>query len=147
MRCKKTAVAKDTEIQALKAQLDAGEVAVAVALGAVSKERNDFKNDLNLIAVKNQLEEKAIKEQFALQLRDRDGEIARLRPEQPLCLVETTTHGSPWHELASSDVVRKATEVVPDFANSVVQLAKDGLAALKPASKVVIAVKSSGNTE
>jgi hypothetical protein len=41
--------------------------------------RDGFKNDLNLIAVKNQLEEKAVKEQFALQLRDRDGEIARLR--------------------------------------------------------------------
>lgn len=67
--------------------------------------------------------------------------------EQPLRLVETTTHGSPWHELASSDVVRKATEVVPDFANSVVQLAKDGLAALKPASKAVVAGKPSGNTE
>jgi hypothetical protein len=67
--------------------------------------------------------------------------------EQPLRLVEATTHGSPWHELASSDVVRKATDVVPDFANFVVQLAKDGLAALKPASKVVIAEKSSGNTE
>lgn len=67
--------------------------------------------------------------------------------EQPLRLVETTTHGSPWHELASSDFVRKATEVVPDFANSVMQLAKDGLAALKPASKAVVAAKSSGNTE
>jgi hypothetical protein len=116
-------------------------------VGVVARERDDLKNDLNLIAVKNQLEEKAIKEQFALQLRDRDGEIARLRPEQPLRLVETTTQGSPWHELASSGVVRKATDVVPDFANFVVQLAKDGLAALKPASKVVIAEKSSGNTE
>jgi len=108
----KTASAKDTEIQALKAQLDAGEVArklaVTEALGTVSKERDALqakleasaiarqlavneavgvvarerdalKNDLNLIAVKNQLEEKAIKEQFSLQLRDRDGEIARLR--------------------------------------------------------------------
>jgi hypothetical protein len=48
-------------------------------VGVVARERDDLKNDLNLIAVKNQLEEKAIKEQFALQLRDRDGEIARLR--------------------------------------------------------------------
>jgi hypothetical protein len=108
----KTAAAKDTEIQALKAQLDAGEVArklavtealatvskerdalqakleasetarqlaVIEAVGVVARERDELKNDLNLIAVKNQLEEKAIKEQFALQLRDRDGEIARLR--------------------------------------------------------------------
>lgn len=67
--------------------------------------------------------------------------------EQPLRLVETTTHGSPWHELASSDVIRKATEVVPDFANSVMRLAKDGLAALKPASKAVDIAKSAGNIE
>jgi hypothetical protein len=39
----------------------------------------NLKNDLNLITVKKQLEEKAIKEQYALQLRDRDGEIERLR--------------------------------------------------------------------
>ena len=108
----KAAAAKDTEIQALKAQLDAGEVArklavtealatvskkrdalqakleasetarqlaVIEAVGVVARERDGLKNDLSLIAVKNQLEEKAIKEQFALQLRDRDGEIARLR--------------------------------------------------------------------
>jgi hypothetical protein len=125
------AARKDAEIQALQAQLAAGEVArklaVAEALGAVSKERDGLaselknemerarnaqqaaaqlaetklqlavseavnvavdvvarerdglKNDLNLITVKNQLEEKAIKEQYALQLRDRDGEIERLK--------------------------------------------------------------------
>ena len=117
------AARKDAEIQALQAQLAAGEVArklaVTEALGAVSKERDGLaneleqarkaqqaaaqladaklqlavneavgvvarerdglKNDLNLVTVKNQLEEKAIKEQYALQLRDRDGEIERLR--------------------------------------------------------------------
>ena len=117
------AARKDAEIQALQAQLAAGEVArklaVTEALGAVSKERDGLaneleqarkaqqaaaqlaevnlqlavneavgvvarerdglKNDLTLITVKNQLEEKAIKEQYALQLRDRDGEIERLR--------------------------------------------------------------------
>lgn len=57
--------------------------------------------------------------------------------EQPLRLVETTTHGSPWHELASSDLIRKATESVPEFAASITQLAKDGLAALKPVGKTV----------
>lgn len=67
--------------------------------------------------------------------------------EQPLRLVETATHGSPWHELASSDVIRKATEVVPDFANSVMKLAKDGLAALKPSSKGVDVAKTSANIE
>ena len=46
----KAAAAKDTEIQALKAQLDAGEVerklAVTEALGAVSKERDALANEL-----------------------------------------------------------------------------------------------------
>jgi hypothetical protein len=55
--------------------------------------------------------------------------------EQPLRLVESATHGSPWHELASSDLIRKATEVVPDFTNSVIQLATHGLSALKPTPK------------
>jgi hypothetical protein len=81
------AAKKDAEIQALQAKLEASEtarqlavkVAVNEAVGVVARERDDLKNDLSLIAVKNQLEEKAIKEQFALQLRDRDGEIARLR--------------------------------------------------------------------
>lgn len=81
------AAKKDAEIQALQAKLEASDtarqlavtVAVNEAVGVVARERDGLKNDLNLIAVKNQLEEKAIKEQFALQLRDRDGEIARLR--------------------------------------------------------------------
>jgi hypothetical protein len=77
------AAKKDAEIQALQAKLQATEtarqLAVNEAVGVVARERDGLKNDLNLIAVKNQLEEKAIKEQFALQLRDRDGEIARLR--------------------------------------------------------------------
>ena len=62
--------------------------------------------------------------------------------EQPLRLVESTTHGSPWHELASSDLIRKATASVPDFAASVTQLAKDGLAALRPAAKIEAVVKT-----
>ena len=77
------AAKKDAEIQALQAKLEAGDVArqlaVNEAVGEVARERDGLKNDLNLITVKNQLEEKAIKEQYALQLRDRDGEIERLR--------------------------------------------------------------------
>ncbi len=81
------AAKKDAEIQALQAQLAASDVArqlavteaVNQAVGVVAQERDALKHDLNLITVKNQLEEKAIKEQFALQLRDREGEIERLR--------------------------------------------------------------------
>jgi hypothetical protein len=72
--------------QARKAQRAAAQLAEATrqlavneAVEVVARERDGLKNDLNLITVKNQLEEKAIKEQYALQLRDRDGEIERLR--------------------------------------------------------------------
>ncbi len=81
------AAKKDAEIQALQAKLEASEtarqlavtVAVNEAVGVVAQERDALKSELSLITVKNQLEEKAIKEQFALQLRDSDAEIARLR--------------------------------------------------------------------
>ena len=55
------------------------QLAVNQAVEVIARERDGLKNDLNLVTVKNQLEEKAIKEQYALQLRDRDGEITRLR--------------------------------------------------------------------
>lgn len=77
------AAKKDAEIQAMQAKLEASDtarqLAVNEAVGVVARERDGLKNDLSLITVKNQLEEKAIKEQFALQLRDREGEIERLR--------------------------------------------------------------------
>jgi hypothetical protein len=81
------AAKKDAEIQALQAKLAASDLArqlavteaVSQAVGVVAQERDALKSELNVITVKNQLEEKAIKEQFALQLRDREGEIERLR--------------------------------------------------------------------
>lgn len=47
--------------------------------------------------------------------------------EIPLRLVEADTHGSPWHELASSNVVRQAIDTVPDFMEKVTALAKQVL--------------------
>jgi hypothetical protein len=44
--------------------------------------------------------------------------------EIPLRLVETDTHGSPWHELASSNIVRQAIDTVPGFIDKVTDLAK-----------------------
>ena len=77
------AAKKDSEIQQLRSQLDAGEVArrlaVSEAVTVVARERDELQNNLNLVVVRKQVEETAIKEQYALQLRDRDGEIARLR--------------------------------------------------------------------
>ena len=77
------AAKKDAEIQALQAKLEAGDVArqlaVNEAVGVVARERDGFKNDLILITVKNQLEEKANKEKYEVQIKERDGAIERLR--------------------------------------------------------------------
>lgn len=55
--------------------------------------------------------------------------------ELPLRLVETVTHGSPWQELAASNVVRQALRSVPGFVDDVKGLASSsiiGLARKKP---------------
>ena len=43
--------------------------------------------------------------------------------ELPLRLVETTTPGSPWHELVTSDLVRDALKIAPNFSEQVKNLA------------------------
>ena len=57
--------------------------------------------------------------------------LARL-DELPLRLVEEKSHGSPWHELASSDVVKRAMNEIPGFAGQIKDLAGKaiGVAAL-----------------
>lgn len=55
--------------------------------------------------------------------------------ELPLRLVETDTHGSPWHEFASSDIVKQAIKAVPGFTEQVKELAGKAVAAITP-SKV-----------
>ena len=52
--------------------------------------------------------------------------------ELPLRLVETDSHGSPWHELVSSNEVKKAMKTVPDFAEQVRSLAKKRINAIIP---------------
>ena len=86
------AAKKDFEIQALQSKLEAGDVArqlavtVAVneAVGVVARERDGLKNDLNLVAVKNQLEEKATKEKYEVQIKEREG-TPRWQPSLPSC--------------------------------------------------------------
>src|SRR3989338_6688554 len=77
------AAKKDAEIQALQAKLAASDtarqLAVNEAVGVVARERDGLKNDLSLITVKSQLEEKAIKEKYELQIKERDGAIESLR--------------------------------------------------------------------
>lgn len=58
--------------------------------------------------------------------------LARL-DEQPLRLVERENHGSPWHELASSEIVKNAMRSVPGFAGDVMHLARSGVSALAAA--------------
>lgn len=53
--------------------------------------------------------------------------------ELPLRLVETDSHGSPWHELASSSVMKQAMQTVPGFAEQVKDLASKVLVTATPA--------------
>lgn len=79
----KAAAAKDAEIQELKARLDAGEVAkklaITEAVGVVEKERDELKNGLDRAALEKQLAETALRDKYETQLKDRNGEIERLR--------------------------------------------------------------------
>lgn len=79
----KAAAAKDSEIQALKAQLDTialnQKLALADAIGAVQKERDELKSNLERAALEKQLAEKSLKDRFEAQLKDRDEAIERLR--------------------------------------------------------------------
>ena len=52
--------------------------------------------------------------------------------ELPLRLVEAQSHGSPWHELVSSQVVKEAMKVVPGFAGQIEGLAQKALASVIP---------------
>ena len=52
--------------------------------------------------------------------------------ELPLRLVETDSHGSPWHELASSDLVKDAMRAIPGFAGQVKELAAKAMNAVAP---------------
>ena len=55
--------------------------------------------------------------------------LARL-DELPLRLVEEKSHGSPWHELASSDVVKRAMNEIPGFAGQIKGLASKAIGAV-----------------
>lgn len=52
--------------------------------------------------------------------------------ELPLRLIETDSHGSPWHELASSDLVKDAIRSVPGFAGQVKELAAKAVSTIAP---------------
>ena len=54
--------------------------------------------------------------------------LARL-DEAPLRLVERGSHGSPWHELANSEGVRRAFNAVPEFQQKATAIFHDAIAA------------------
>ena len=74
---------KEGELRDLKAQLQASgmqtKLAVAEALSAVEKERDELRNNLSQSELKHQLDSQSMKERYELQIHDRDQAIERLR--------------------------------------------------------------------
>jgi hypothetical protein len=79
----KTAATKEAEIQELKAKLDASniaqELAITEAVSTVEKERDELKSGLQRAELEKHLTEKALKERYEIQIKDRDDAIERLR--------------------------------------------------------------------
>ncbi len=79
----KAATPKDTEIQGLKAKLDAVEaahkLAISEAVSAVETDRNKLKGDLEKAELEKQIAEKCLTDKYETQIKDRDDAIERLR--------------------------------------------------------------------
>ena len=79
----KAAAAKDSEIQGLNARLEAialaQKLAITEAVSPVERERDELKNGLERAALEKQLAEKALKDKYETQIKDRDDAIERLR--------------------------------------------------------------------
>lgn len=50
--------------------------------------------------------------------------------EAPLRLVESSAHGSPWHELVTSDAFKKAIDTVPELRDKLAEASKSAFSAL-----------------
>ncbi len=78
-----TSAEKDAEVQELKSQLKAQEVAqkhaITEAVSEVEKGRDQLKNDLERTRLENKLAQKALKDKYETQIKDREDEIERLR--------------------------------------------------------------------
>lgn len=79
----KDAASKDAEIQDLKAQLqgieDKHKLATFEKVNQLEKERDEFKGKLATSELEKGLSENLLKDKYETQIRDRDGEIERLR--------------------------------------------------------------------
>lgn len=74
---------RQKEIQELKGQLEAKDVsqklAITEAVNVVEKERDTLKHNLDQAALEKQVAEKALKDKYETQLKDRDDAIERLK--------------------------------------------------------------------
>lgn len=74
---------KDAEIEQLKTKLATVEIvqklAITEAVDVVRKERDELKNNLEKAALEKQVSEKALKDVYEIQIKDRDEAIERLR--------------------------------------------------------------------
>ncbi|MDR3453672.1 MAG: DUF2130 domain-containing protein [Rhodoferax sp.] len=77
------AATKDAEIQGLKAELAAIEVAqklaIIEAVSVVERERDELKSGLSRAELEKQLAEKSLKDKYETQIKDREDTIERLR--------------------------------------------------------------------
>jgi hypothetical protein len=77
------AAKKDAEIQGLKSTLDAKEVAqklaIAEAVSAIERERDEAKSSLHHAELQKQIAEQSLKEKYETQIKDRDEAIDRLK--------------------------------------------------------------------
>ena len=74
---------RESEIADLKAKLESFEIskelAINQAVNDVAKERDQLKNGLDRVALQKQLSEKALRNKYETQIKDRDEAIERLR--------------------------------------------------------------------
>lgn len=70
---------RDALLAELKSKEMAQTIAVAEAVSVVAKERDDFKNGFAQLQLEKQLAEKSLRENFEIQIKDRNEEIERLR--------------------------------------------------------------------
>ena len=65
----------------------------------------------------------------AFEARLFDSALTRLE-EAPLRLVESSSHGSPWHELVGSDAFKKAVDAVPELRDKLADISRRAIDAL-----------------
>ncbi len=70
---------RDALIAELKSKDMAQTIAIADAVTVVAKERDEFKNGFKQLELEKQLVEKTLRENFEIQIKDRNEEIERLR--------------------------------------------------------------------